>query len=241
VYFAKLASREKSAIAFFVPLAVVAGLIMLQPDLGTMIVVAVAGLSQMFVSGVNTIHLIGGVLLGGASSMLLILTSDYRRERLLTFLQTTQDPLGKAYHIRQILIALGSGGLFGVGLGQSKQKYLFLPESATDSIFAVIAEEVGFIGASILIILFALYAYTGIRIALRAPDVFSKTLATGIVVWIVGQAFVNIASMTAIVPLTGIPLPFISYGGTSLISVLVATGILLNISKNISYEKKKRH
>lgn len=238
VYFAKLASKNKKLLSYFLPLGLVALLIMLQPDLGTTIVIAGIGLVQIFVSGINLIHFTGAVIGGGLVSLLLILTSDYRRDRLLTFLQVTQDPLGKSYHIRQALFALGTGGLFGVGLGQSKQKYLFLPEAATDSIFAVIAEEVGFIGASMLILLFTIFVFRAIRIAKNAPDKFSQILAVGIVAWIGGQAFINIASMVALVPLTGIPLPFFSYGGSSLTSVLLATGILLNISRHEAKTKK---
>jgi len=240
VYFAKLASKEKNAKAFFIPLALVCGLIMLQPDLGTTMVLAGIGLVQIFISGIGLLSMLLAFLSAGAAGIVLILISDYRKDRLLTFLQSARDPLGKSYHIRQILIALGSGGLFGVGIGQSKQKYLFLPEAATDSIFAVIAEEVGFLGSSLLIMLFMLYIYFSLNIVKKAPDMFSKMLSSGIVVWIGGQAFVNIASMLSIVPLTGIPLPFISYGGSSLVTVLVATGILLNISRHVKYEKQKK-
>ena len=171
------------------------------------------------------------------AGIILIITSDYRRDRLLTFLEQTQDPLGKGYHIRQILFALGSGGIFGVGLGQSRQKYLFLPEAATDSIFAVIAEELGFVGALILIILLLVFIYKALRIVANAPDKFSQVLSAGLITWIGGQIFLNIASMVALVPLTGSPLPFISYGGSSLVTVLIATGILLNISR---YESKAK-
>jgi cell division protein FtsW len=133
-------------------------------------------------------------------------------------------------------MALGSGGLFGVGIGASRQKYLFLPEAATDSIFAIIAEETGFLGSFVLIILFVFFLFKGFKIARGAPDVFSQMLAFGITMWIGGQAFLNIASMVALTPLTGIPMPFFSYGGSSLVMVLTACGILLNIS---SYETKK--
>ena len=153
----------------------------------------------------------------------------------------TTDPLGKSYHIRQILLGLGSGGIFGVGLGASKQKYLFLPEASTDSIFAVIAEELGLFGSIILIAMFVYFVLRGLSIALRAPDTFSKTLAVGISAWIGGQAFLNIASMAALVPLTGIPLPFISYGGSSFVMIMTACGILLNISKYGEKEPKRKH
>lgn len=238
MYLAKVASKGKTTLAYFLPLVIVVALIMLQPDLGTTMVVAILGLSQIFVSGVNLLYFAGAIITGFIGTVGLILASPYRKERLLTFLEMERDPLGSSYHIRQILLGLGSGGIFGVGLGASRQKYLFLPEASTDSIFAVIAEELGLIGAVCLILLFGLFIYKGLVIAMRAPDPFSKVLATGITAWIGGQAFLNIASMVAIVPLTGIPLPFISYGGSSLVTILFACGILLNISKYSKLEAR---
>lgn len=239
VYLAKVASRGKNPISYFLPLVLIAGLIMLQPDLGTTLIIATIGLSQIFVSGVNLFYLAGALILGFLGTLGLILVSPYRKDRLLTFFETTRDPLGKSYHIRQILISLGSGGISGVGLGASRQKFLFLPEASTDSIFAVIAEELGFIGALAIICLFAYFLYLGLKIARRAPDKFSQVLAVGIVAWIGGQAFLNIGSMVALVPLTGIPLPFFSYGGSSLVMVLVGCGILLNISKYAKAEQTR--
>ena len=169
--------------------------------------------------------------------MLLILTSSYRKERFLTFLDFSRDPLGASYHIRQVLLALGSGGLLGVGLGASRQKYEYLPESMTDSIFANIAEEMGFIGAILIIAAFLLVIWRGLKIAEQAPDSFGQLLATGISALLGVQALVNLASMVALVPLTGVPLTFISYGGSSLVVSLAGVGILLNISK---YRVKKK-
>lgn len=231
IYLAKVAESGKKPIAYFVPLAVVCGLIMLQPDLGTTLVVAIIGVAQIFVSGVPILYFVGSLLMGVLGVMTLILTSPYRRDRLLTFFEVTSDPLGKAYHIRQILLALGSGGLFGLGIGQSRQKYLFLPEASTDSIFAAISEEIGFVGALLLICLFCYFIYKAFSIASRAPDKYAQILAVGIASWISGQVFLNFSSMVALTPLTGIPLPFFSYGGTSLVMILVGCGILLNISK----------
>ena len=236
LYFAKLASKGKGIISFLIPLVATSFLIMLQPDLGTTIVIVVIGMTQIFATGLNFFYFISSLLAGSVAGVILILTSDYRRQRLLTFIEQSKDPLGTSYHIRQILFSLGLGGFWGVGLGASRQKYLFLPEAATDSIFAVIAEELGFIGASILIILFAIFIFKCLRISINAPDKFSQILALGLTVWIGGQIFLNIGSMLAIVPLTGVPLPFFSYGGSSLTMILVATGILLNISK---YESKR--
>lgn len=231
LYLAKIAESSKKPIAYFIPLAIVCGLIMLQPDLGTTLVVGLIGITQIFVSGVPLLYFLGSLVLGIISVAILILVSPYRRDRLMTFLSVTSDPLGKEYHIRQILLALGSGGLFGLGIGQSRQKYLFLPEAATDSIFAAIAEEIGFVGSLILISLFVFLILKAFRICANAPDQFSKILAVGITAWIGGQVILNISSMTALTPLTGIPLPFFSYGGTSLLMILASCGILLNISK----------
>jgi cell division protein FtsW len=234
VYLAKVAAKGKGLLSYFLPLAAVLGLIMLQPDLGTALVVGAIGMVQILLSGINLFYFLVAIGVGAVSSFILIITSSYRRERLMSFLEQTQDPLGRSYHIRQVLLALGSGGLFGVGLGQSRQKYLFLPEAATDSVFAIIAEELGFVGAAILIFLFAFYVYKAFKIVRGAPDKFSQILGAGLLAWIGGQTFLNIGSMVALVPLTGVPLPFISYGGSALVMVLVSTGILLNISKHVS-------
>jgi len=240
IYLAKVAEKDKGILAFFFPLLIVAGLIMAQPDLGTTVVVALIGGAQVFASGIKLVPFFLSILGAVGIGALAIFLSDYRRERVLTYLKISSEPLGSAYHIRQVLLALGSGGLLGIGLGQSRQKYLFLPEAATDSIFAVIAEEVGFIGASVLIIIFLVFIVRGLGIARKAPDKFASVLAVGIVAWIGGQAFINMGAMTALLPLTGIPLPFFSYGGSSLVTVLFATGILLNISRYESKGERKR-
>lgn len=239
LFLAKVASKNKSAMSYFVPVVLVAGLIMLQPDLGTTLVVAMMAFGQIFVSNINLIYFGVSIIIGLISTMGLILVSPYRKDRLMTFLQIETDPLGSSYHIRQILLGLGSGGIFGVGLGASRQKYLFLPESSTDSIFAVIAEELGLIGGLAIIFFFIFFIYKGLIIAKNSQDVFGRVLAVGITMWIGGQAFLNIASMVALVPLTGIPLPFISYGGSSLVTVMAACGILLNISKYSTNETKR--
>lgn len=231
IYVAKLASKKKGMMSYLVTIFLVCALIMLQPDLGTTMVIATSAFIQMFISGVSLIKFLAISLVGGGISLFLILFSDYRRARLMTFLSQTQDSLGEGYHIRQILFALGSGGIWGVGFGESKQKYLFLPATATDSIFAVIAEELGFLGAFVIIILFCIYIYFGFKIAVEAKDTFSKVLAAGIVSWIGIQTVFNLGSMVALVPLTGIPLPFVSYGGSALLASLTASGILLNISR----------
>lgn len=237
LYLAKVSdSKLIKPLAYFLPLAIVCGLIMLQPDLGTTLVVGLIGITQIFVAGIPILYFLGSLLAGIVGVIVLILTSPYRRDRLMTFLQVTSDPLEKGYHIRQVLLALGSGGLFGLGIGQSRQKFLFLPEAATDSIFAAIAEEIGFIGSFALILLFVFFVFKAFKIASNAPDQFSKILAVGITAWIGGQIILNLSSMTALTPLTGVPLPFFSYGGTSLSMILASCGILLNISR---YAKEK--
>lgn len=241
LYLARVAENKKMPLSYFLPLGLVAGLVMLEPDLGTTLIIAVIGLSQIFVSGIPLLYFLGSLILGFVGVLGLIWVSPYRRDRLLTFFQVTKDPLGKAYHIRQILLAIGSGGIFGVGLGQSRQKYLFLPEAANDSIFAAILEEIGFIGGVVIILIFIFFAFKAFKIASNSPDLFSKVLAVGITSWIAGQALLNFSSMVALTPLTGIPLPFFSFGGTSLVMVLVGCGILLNISRFPTKERVTRY
>lgn len=231
LFFARLCEVKKPIGSYLVFLGITSALIMLQPDLGTTIIVLCIGITQLFVAGVSLVQMGALFGVGGFLVSLLIFFSSYRRERFMTFLKSSTDPLGSSYHIGQVLIALGSGGLFGKGLGQSRQKYLFLPEAATDSVFAIIAEEVGFLGSMLLLALFALFVYRGLRIAIKSRDPFAAVLAAGIVAWIGGQIFLNLSSMIALTPLTGVPLPFFSYGGSSLTMILLGVGILLNISK----------
>lgn len=230
IYIAKVASANKKPLAYFLPLLLVAGLVMLQPDLGTTIVLVGIGIIQMFASGVNLFYFIGFVLFSMLSSFTLIMTSDYRRQRLMSFINhaANDEP---SYHIKQAILAIGSGGLFGAGLGQSKQKFLFVPESASDSIFAIIAEELGFIRSCALILFLLIFVLVGLRSANSVQDRFGRIMAIGIVSWIGLQIILNLFSMLAITPITGVPLPFISYGGTSLVTLMVATGILLNITR----------
>jgi len=231
IYLAAFLSQPRSAWPCLALLGLLVGLIMLQPDLGTTVVLVAAAGVIYFVSGAPLWQIFLLLLLAVGSGAGLILTSAYRRKRLMTFLNPTHDPLGASYHIRQVLIALGSGGLFGVGLGQSRQKYEYLPEVTTDSIFAVIAEEAGFVGGVLVLLAFLLLIWRGLKVAQQASDDFGQLLAVGITAWLGIQAFINLAAMVALVPLTGIPLPFISYGGSSLVLALFAAGILVNISK----------
>lgn len=202
-----------------------------QRDLGTMLVVALSTLGMFYVAGIRLQHLAMLLAAGVAAGWLAILAFPHRMSRLMIFLDPGKDQTGQGYHIRQALIGLGSGGLFGVGLGKSIQIYGYLPEAPTDSIFAVIGEEFGLIGASIVIGLFGVLVWRGLEVARRAPDMFSRLVATGITLIFLFQAFINIAAMLSLVPLTGIPLPFVSYGGSSLVIMMGAAGLLFNISK----------
>lgn len=231
IWTAAFLSNKKKFLPFLVFLGLLVGLIMLEPDLGTTIIISASSFMVYFASGAPIWEIlflaVGGFLTGAG----LIFSSSYRKERFLTFLNPTRDPLGSSYHIRQILIALGSGGITGLGLGQSRQKYEYIPAVTTDSIFAVIAEETGFLGSCAIIFAFLLLIWRGFRIVKQAPDEFSRLLALGIISWIGIQALVNLSAMVALVPLTGVPLPFISYGGSSLVLALGGVGLLANISR----------
>ncbi len=235
LYLSNWLQKKRSFGHFLSLIFVIAFLIMLQPDLGTTVVIIGIATLVYFLSGGSVLHLLALGILGLVAGMGLIFSSDYRKQRFLTFLNPTSDPLGSSYHVRQILIALGSGGFSGMGLGRSRQKYQYLPEATTDSIFAIIAEEMGFIGGFALICILMLIVYKALSISQHVEDKFLKLLSGAIGCWLGIQIVINIGAMVVIFPLTGLPLPFISYGGSSLISVLTGVGILLNISK---YAKK---
>lgn len=206
-------------------------LIMLQPDLGTGTVMVGTSIVMIFVAGARISHFVGLGLLGLLGFVGLIAAAPYRMDRITAFLDPWQDPLGTGFQIIQSLYAIGPGGLFGLGLGQSRQKFFYLPEPQTDFIFAILAEELGFIGGSFVILLFALLLWRGIRIALNAPDLYGSFLAVGIISMIAIQVMINIGVVIGLIPVTGITLPFFSYGGSSLTLMLMAVGILLNISR----------
>lgn len=216
---------------FICLLGLVAGLIVLEPDLGTLVVIASNAFLVYFLSGASLLVLTPLALLGVLGGVLMIMISPYRKSRFLTFLNPTRDPLGSSYHITQVLIALATGGFFGLGLGQSRQKYEFLPEAMTDSIFAIICEEVGFAGAFLVLLVFLTIFFRALLIASRAPDLFGQLLAGGIIGWLAIQTLINLGAMVALLPLTGLPLPFISYGGSSLIVAFIGVGLLLSISR----------
>lgn len=226
------AYKEKSRLlAFLILVGMVMGLVVAEPDLGTAIVICITAIILYFLSGAPLWHF--GILipLVSLATGILAIVSPYRLKRLITFLNPDVDPLGVSYHIRQILLALGSGGFFGLGLGKSRQKFEYLPEAITDSIFAIIGEELGFLGATVLVLFFFFIIYRGVKIALHAPDRFGQLLGFGITSWIGIQAIINLGAMVALIPLTGVPLPFVSYGGSSLVVSLIGIGILLNISR----------
>ncbi len=216
---------------FLLILSLTAGLIILEPDLGTAIVIVATGFCLCFLAQIPSWKMLLFLLFGLGAGLLLIITSPYRRARLTTFINPAQDPQGASYHTQQILIALGSGGLLGQGIGQGKQKYAYLPEVVTDSIFAVVAEELGFLGAAVLILLLALLVFRCLRLALRSPDLFSQLICAGTGILIATQTLINLGAIVGIFPLTGIPLPLISYGGSSLVVTLTALGMVLSISR----------
>lgn len=238
LYFsAWLKDREKGRfLPFLLLLGLIVGLVILQPDMGTALIITIIAILMYFISGAPIRHftaLIPFLLIG---TFVLAVSSPYRLKRLTTFLNPNQDPLGASYHIRQILISLGSGGLFGVGLGNSLQKYQYLPEANTDSIFAIMAEEFGFIGSTVFIIIFLIFLLRILRVAQHAPDKYSMLLAAGVLTFFAAQFAMNLGAMVTLLPLTGIPLPFISYGGSSLAISLTAVGIVLNVSKHATVE-----
>ncbi len=211
------------------------GLIMLQPDFGTGMVMVGTCIVMIFIAGAKIKHFVFLGLLGVAGIVGLIASAPYRMKRITSFMDPWQDPLGSGFQMIQSLYAIGPGGLFGLGLGESRQKFFYLPEPQTDFIFAIIAEELGFIGGSFVLILFSLLLWRGVRVALGAPDLYGSLLATGIIAMIAIQVMINIGVVTGLMPVTGITLPFLSYGGSSLTLMLMAIGVLLNISRYSRY------
>ena len=222
--------KEELFWVYFIVSALLSGLILLQPNMSTAAMVFALGTIIYFVSGAPIKPLL--ILIPVVTLLVagVILISPYRRQRLITLLSSSDEDTS-SYHIKQALVALGSGGITGVGLGQSKQKFQYLPEVASDSIFAIIGEELGFIGTSFLVLTFLYFVYLGFLISRDAPDLLGKLLGIGVSSWIGIQFFINVAAMTKIIPLTGVPIPLISYGGSSMVFSLMGLGILANISK----------
>lgn len=227
--------KEKSRfLAFCLLVGTVLSLVLLEPDLGTASIILSQAAVIYFLSGGNLKHFIVSLPIIGLIWILIIKIEPYRATRLTSFMNLNKSFDNIDYHIKQILIALGSGGMYGLGIGNSRQKYGFLPESMTDAIFPIIAEELGFLGANILILLFIIIIWRGFVIAMKAKDNFGRLLAAGIISFLGVQIIINLGSMTMLFPLTGVPLPFISYGGSALLIDMASVGILLNISKQIS-------
>jgi cell division protein FtsW len=243
IYFAAWLSWAKNRVQDFkfgiLPLCIMLGIIAFilfkQPDTKSFILITVTGIAMLFIANVPIKYILGTIALAGISLTILVMTTPYLQERVKTFINPAQNAQGSSYQIQQSFIALGSGGIFGRGFGQSIQKFSYLPEPQGDSIFAVLGEELGFVGGVSLIFLYVLFALRGLRIANRSPDLFSRLLVSGIVILITAQSFMHIASIVGVFPLTGVPLVFISHGGTSLMIDLVAIGIVLQISK---FQKK---
>jgi cell division protein FtsW len=225
----------KDFLVGFVPFVFVVGavaaLVLLQPDTGTAAVIIVTTFTLFFLAGASLTHVATLAASGGVTAALLLLSGGYRQDRLLAFLDPDQDPRGIGFQINQLLIALGSGGVDGLGLGVSRQKFFYVPGAHTDGVFAIIGEETGFIGAMMVIALFAYFIYRGFRVFLSARDDFGAYLAAGVVCWIAFQALMNVGGITKSIPLTGIPLPFVSYGGASLAMTMAAAGVLLSVSR----------
>ena len=205
-------------------------LVMLQPDLGTTMLLSMIGMGVLFVAGAPIAYITTMFVTGTGLAILAALAAPYRRARVLAFLDPWKDPLVTGYHTIQSLIALGSGGLFGVGLGASRQKWLYVPNAHTDFIFAIIGEELGLIGTVTVVCIFGFLCYLGVRIAQRAADRFGMLVAAGITIWMAVQAVVNMGAVTGSLPITGVPLPLVSFGGSSLVVSLLAMGILTNIA-----------
>lgn len=246
IYLATWLSGMKNQVHTFMrgtlPFSIIVGIagiiLLLQPDTDTFLIMVAAATAMFLTAGgrwrdVFIVGLIGALLI-----LLLALTRPYVMERLTTFIDPSLDPQGASYQVQQSLIAIGSGGIAGRGFGQSIQKFEYLPEPIGDSIFAVFGEEFGFIGSSLLVLLFSFFAFRGYKIATAAPDLFSMLLVVGFITLIVMQAFLNIAAMLSLAPLSGLPLPFISQGGTALLAALASIGIVFNISKYQRARKK---
>ena len=214
--------------------AVLAGLIVLQPDLGTAVSLLIISTVLLFVAGLDLRWIAAAVIFAVPTFYLLVFRVRYRRERILAFLNPWEEPLGRGYQIIQSILSVASGGILGLGFMEGKQKLFYLPEAHTDFIFAVVGEEAGMIGTCAILILFSIFLWRGLRTSIRAPDLFGFYLALGITMMVCVQAFINMSMVLGLLPTKGIPLPFLSYGGSSFVVMLAAVGILLNVSQQSS-------
>ncbi len=231
---------EHGLIPFLIIVGIVGGLIMLQPNLGTTLIILAITMTMFWVGGASIRHISLLAVLGVGVVFALALLSGYRSDRITTFLHPGSDSGGSGFQTLQSLIAIGNGGIHGLGLGASRAKFFYIPESHTDGVFAIIGEELGLLATVTLIILFVTLMYRGFQLARRTEDEFGRLLATGITTWIAVQALLNIGGITSIIPLTGVPLPFLSYGSNALTAVLLAMGILISISRyqpGVSYRQ----
>lgn len=227
----RVADASQKSRPFFIILAIVAVLMILQPDIGTLFIIAISSLVVYFVGGGKVKHIVAIILIGIVLLGALLAVFDYQRERFKCLLDSAYSPQDRCYQVNQSLIAIGSGGFLGRGLGESRQKYLYLPEVQNDFVFSIIAEEMGFLFSVAIIGLFLILFYRGYIIAKRTSDNFGKNLSIGIVTWFAIQAILNIGGIMNFLPMTGVPLPLISYGGSAVLSCMIALGILNNISK----------
>jgi cell division protein FtsW len=230
----RVAEAPSTLLPVAVVVAVMVGLILPEPDLGTAVMILMITAVMIFAAGISYQYVVGLLLVTPPALYLLVMTSEYRRRRVLAFLDPWADPLGNGYQMVQSMIAVGTGGLFGRGLMGGVQKLFYLPEPHNDFIYAVIAEELGLLGATVVLACFCVIAWRGLRTAVRAPDRFGAFLAIGLTTMVAFQALINVSVVLGVVPPKGIPLPFVSYGGSSLIANLVAMGMLLNISQHAS-------
>ena len=228
----KITSLTKGLFPLCMPVVIIAMAILMEPDMGTASLIVFTAFAMFFAAGARVEHLAMILLVTVPPVVLAILTSPYKRARIFAFIDPWRDPQNTGFHIVQSLLALGSGGLFGVGLGESRAKFFYLPEQYTDFIFSVLGEELGLAGTLGVIVLFVVFVYRGIRIAIAAPDRFGFFLASGCTAMIAIQAFVNIGVVTSSWPVTGVPLPFISFGGSSLIVSLVAVALIINVGRH---------
>lgn len=230
----RITESPASLIPIGVVLAVVVGLILWEPDLGTAVTVLMIAAVMLFAAGISYRYIVGLLLVTPPAFYLLVMMSDYRRRRVMAFLDPWADPLGDGYQMVQSMIAVGTGGVFGRGLMGGVQKLFYLPEPHNDFIYSVIAEELGLLGATVILACFCVITWRGLRTAMRAPDRFGAFLAIGLTTMVAFQAFFNISVVLGMVPPKGIPLPFVSYGGSSLLINMLGMGILLNVSQHAS-------
>jgi cell division protein FtsW len=237
LFLATLVSRREDSMHrfrdFLWPVAgsvgVVGALVIMQPDLGTTLLIAVGGFAVLAASAAPLAFVLGGGLIGAGGAVAAALVSPYRWERITSFLDVTADPLGSGYQAMQSLVALGTGGFFGVGLGASRARWSFLPNAHTDFIFAIVGEETGLAGTLAVVVLFVVLTVAGTLVALHSTDRFGRLAAIGITTWLAAQALVNVGGVTGVLPITGVPLPFVSFGGSALLTEMVAVGILVGI------------